>query len=121
MNQTKQRSEENIYLRDTINTEGDAAYVGRLIILPVTYTGIPRHMHKYMQDAMTYEYVCHYGRPDLCITFTCNLKWVEIFQMLLTGQKSSERHDVTARYQFHIIERPAHQQSVPENHCLLQK
>jgi len=30
-------------------------------------------MHEYVQDAMTY--VRAYGRPDLFITFTCNLTW----------------------------------------------
>lgn len=52
-------------------------------------------MHEYAQDAMTY--VRHYGRPDLFITFTCNPKWTEITQLLLPGQTSSDRHDITAR------------------------
>lgn len=95
LNQAKLRSEEYIHLRDAISTEGDAANVGRLTILPATYTGSPRHMHEYAQDAMTY--VRHYGRPDLFITFTCNPKWIEIVQMLLPGQTSSDRHDITAR------------------------
>lgn len=96
-NQTKLRSEEYIHLRDAINLDGDAAAanIGRLTILPATYVGSPRHMHEYAQDAMTY--VRHYGRPDLFITFTCNPKWPEITQLLLPGQTSSDRHDITAR------------------------
>lgn len=58
-------------------------------------TGSPRHMHEYAQDAMTY--VRHYGRPDLFITFTCNPKWTELTEKLMTGQTSVDRHDITAR------------------------
>ncbi|XP_046668407.1 uncharacterized protein LOC124359579 [Homalodisca vitripennis] len=95
LNQAKLRSEEYIHLRDAISTDGDTSNIGRLTILPATYTGSPRHMHEYAQDAMTY--VRHYGRPDLFITFTCNPKWIEIVEMLLPGQTSSDRHDITAR------------------------
>ncbi|KAE9524087.1 hypothetical protein AGLY_015452 [Aphis glycines] len=52
-------------------------------------------MHEYAQDAMTY--VRNYGRLDLFITFTCNPKWPEITNQLLTGQTPSDRHDITAR------------------------
>ncbi|XP_041449946.1 uncharacterized protein LOC121404477 [Drosophila obscura] len=95
LNQAKLRSEEYIHLRDAISTEGDSENVGRLAILPATYIGSPRHLNEYAQDAMTY--VRHYGRPDLFITFTCNPKWIEIIQLLLPGQTSSDRHDITAR------------------------
>ena len=50
--QSKLRSEEYIYLRDVIATEGDATNVGRLTILPATYAASPRHMHEYAQVAM---------------------------------------------------------------------
>ncbi|XP_050340249.1 uncharacterized protein LOC126766536 [Bactrocera neohumeralis] len=95
LNQAKLRSEEYMHLRDAICTEGDSKNIGRLTILPATYTGSPRHLHEYAQDAMTY--VRHYGRPELFITFTCNPKWTEIIQLLLPGQTSSDRHDITAR------------------------
>ncbi len=52
-------------------------------------------MQEYIQDAMTY--VRHYGRPDLFITFTCNPNWEEILSLLLPGQQSIHRHDITAR------------------------
>ena len=52
-------------------------------------------MHEYAQDAMTY--VRAYGRPDLFITFTCNPTWDEITELLLTGQSSSDRPDISAR------------------------
>ena len=94
-NQSKLRSEEYIHLRDAIAAEGDATNVGRLTILLATYVGSPRNMHEYAQDAITY--VRNYGRPDLFITFTCNPKWPEITNLLLTGQTSSDPHDITAR------------------------
>lgn len=77
----------------SITTKRDAANAGRLTILPNACIGSPRNMHEYAQDVMTY--VRHYGRPDLFITFTCNLKWKYIFQMLLSGQTSSDWHDIT--------------------------
>ena len=52
-------------------------------------------MHKKTQDAMTY--VKTYGRPDLFITFTCNLKWTEISEVLLPCQAANHRHDIVAR------------------------
>ena len=40
---------------------------------------------------------CHYGKPDLFITFTCNLKWPEITGSLLPNQTPADRPDVTAQ------------------------
>lgn len=56
--------------------DSNVSDIGQMVILPASYTGSPRHMHEYAQDGMTY--VRKYGRPDLFITFTCNLKWPEI-------------------------------------------
>lgn len=70
-NQLKLRSEEYINLRDAISSEGNG------------------------NDIMTY--VRNYGRPDLFITITCNPKWIDITQLLLPRQTSSDRHDITAR------------------------
>lgn len=94
-NQQKLRSEEYIHLRDAINNDGNINEIGRMTILPATYTGSPRHMHEYAQDAMSY--VRHYGRPDLFITFTCNPQWSEIRELLLANQTTIDRHDITAR------------------------
>ncbi|XP_055948334.1 uncharacterized protein LOC129981502 [Argiope bruennichi] len=56
------------------------------------YIGSPRNMQEYIQDAMTY------GRPDLFITFTCNPNWKEIQTLLLPGQQTIHRHDITALF-----------------------
>lgn len=94
-NQQKLRAEEYIHLRDAIANDGNPADLGQLVILPSSYTGSPRHMHEYTQDALTY--VRKYGCPDLFITFTCNPKWGEITDLLLVGQSPSHRHDILAR------------------------
>lgn len=95
MNQKKLHAEEYIHLRDVIANDGNADNVGQMLILPATYTGSPRHMHEYAQDAITY--VRKYGRPDLFVTFTCNPTWQEISNLLQNGQSSIDRHDLTAR------------------------
>ncbi|RCN48933.1 hypothetical protein ANCCAN_05042 [Ancylostoma caninum] len=95
LNQRKLRVDDYIHLRDAIANDGNSTDVGRLVILPATYTGSPRHMHEYAQDAMLYVRTC--GRPDLFITFTCNPEWTEIKDELFPGQVPSDRHDLIAR------------------------
>ncbi|XP_024874095.1 uncharacterized protein LOC112456045, partial [Temnothorax curvispinosus] len=95
LNQTKLRSEQYIHLRDAIAIDSNPNELGKIVILPSTFTGSPRHMHEYAQDAMTY--VRAYGRPDLFITITCNRTWDEIKELLLPGQSSADRHDIIAR------------------------
>jgi hypothetical protein len=73
----------------------DVEHIGKMFILPATFTGSPRHMHEYAQDTMTY--VRNYGHPDLFITFTCNSAWTEIKEELLVGQSPTDRHDLIAR------------------------
>lgn len=94
-NQTKLKSEEYIHLRDALTVDGNVDNVGQRVILPSSYTGSPRHMQEYSQDAMTY--VRSFGRPDLFITTTCNPHWTEITELLFPGQSSVDRHDITAR------------------------
>ncbi len=97
--QIKLRVENYIHLRDAVMNDGNANNVGQLVILPSTFTGGPRYMYEYTQDAMTY--VRNYGRPDIFITFTCNPKWKEITQALLPGQNAEDRTDLEARV-FHL-------------------
>ncbi|CAE1325026.1 unnamed protein product [Acanthosepion pharaonis] len=92
-------SDSYIHLRDSLRNEVNPRDLGKLCILPSTYTGGPRYMHERTQHAMTY--VRPYERPDLFITFTCNPKWVDIMRELLPGQYYTHRHDITARV-FHL-------------------
>lgn len=41
--------------------------MGKIVVLPSSFTGGPRYMHERTQDAMTY--LRHHGRPDLLITY----------------------------------------------------
>ena len=71
------------------DTSGET--VGRLIVLPATFTGSPRSMHQNDQDAMAI--IRKYGKPDLFITMTCNTNWPEIKNALKDGQTCrSARH-----------------------------
>ena len=91
----KLRADDYIHLRDAVAGDGNANNLGQLVILPSSFTGSPRHMHEYTQDAMTY--VRNYERPDLFVTFTCNPKWQEIQAELMDGQTHYDRHDFSAR------------------------
>ncbi|PIA32902.1 hypothetical protein AQUCO_04300087v1 [Aquilegia coerulea] len=85
-------------LRDVV-IRGDTAanVVGKRLVLPPTYTGVPRYMVQRFQDAMV---ICRWdGSPDLFITVTCNPKWSEITEALslIPGQKSEDRPDIVSR------------------------
>ncbi|XP_075469185.1 uncharacterized protein LOC142502199 [Ascaphus truei] len=95
LHQKKLRVDQYIHLRDAVGNDGNVDNIGKMFILPATFTGSPRHMHEYAQDAMAY--VRAYGRPDFFITFTCNPAWPEIKQELQDGQAHSDRHDLIAR------------------------
>ncbi|XP_022722231.1 uncharacterized protein LOC111279552 [Durio zibethinus] len=72
------------------------ASLGRRFILPSSFTGSPRYMVQYYQDAMA---ICRWtGTPDIFLTFTCNPKWKEIkkFLDLIPGRKLEDRPDIAA-------------------------
>jgi len=93
-NQQKLRSKQYIHLKDAISIDANPHDLGKMVILPSSVTGSPRHMHEYTQDALTY--VRKYGRPDLFITFTFNPAWPEIEYHLHHGQSSADRHNLIA-------------------------
>ncbi|XP_040368295.1 uncharacterized protein LOC112192958 isoform X3 [Rosa chinensis] len=71
--------------------------LGQKIILPSSHTGSPRDMINNYQDAMA---ICRqYGNPDLFITFTCNVKWIEIQRYFKNDPKSKieDRPDIISR------------------------
>eukprot|EP00794_Sanderia_malayensis_P011640 gene11640-biopygen9314 len=73
--------------------------VGRVIILPSTFTGSQRNMQQNYQDAMTI--VRKHGKPDLFLTFTANPNWQDILDNLLPNQKPQDRPDIVTRV-FHL-------------------
>lgn len=86
LNQKKLRVDDYIHLKDATVNDGNAENHGKLVILPSTYTGGPRNMHGYVQDAITY--VRHGGKPSLFITYTFNPKCKEMDENLINGQSN---------------------------------
>jgi len=75
--------------------QDNLADIGRMVVLPATFLGGPRHMHQLYQDAMAL--VRKQGKPDLFITMTSNPKWPEVTAELLPGQSASDRPDIVER------------------------
>ncbi|GBN38461.1 hypothetical protein AVEN_85683-1 [Araneus ventricosus] len=69
--------------------------MGKLIILPSTFQGSPRHMQHNYQDAMAI--LRKYGSPDLFVTFTCKPTWSEILNALESQQRPGNRSDIIVR------------------------
>ena len=82
-NQKQIRAELYNGLQDALHLGDNTTNVGRRIILPSSFTGGPRQMHKLYQDGMAIVRV--FGKPNLFITITCNPNWPEIKDNLLPG------------------------------------
>ncbi len=95
INQKILRRDSFIHLQDAINADADPERLGKLCILPASFTGGPRYMIKKMHDALTF--VQKFGKPDFFITFTCNPQWPEIYSELFDGQHYSVRDDIVVR------------------------
>ena len=94
-NQKQIRAELYNGLQDALISGDSATNVGQRIILPSSFTGGPRQMHKLYQDGMAIVRV--FGKPDLFITITCNPKWPEIQNALLSGQTAQDRPELISR------------------------
>jgi len=99
-NQSKLRVELYINLCDAIQRHDaqnstDPLVVGRPVILPSSFAGSPRDMHRRFQDQMAI--VRRLGKPDLFVTFTCNPSSPEITKALLPGQQAKDRPDIVSR------------------------
>jgi hypothetical protein len=68
---------------------------GRMVVLPATFTGSPRHMNQLYQDSMAL--VRKFGKPDLFITMMCNPNWPEILHELRLGEETNDRPDLTSK------------------------
>lgn len=54
------RSEEYVHLKDAMTrTDSHLSQLGKMVVLPSSFTGGPHYMHERIQDAMTY--VRHFG------------------------------------------------------------
>ena len=83
------------YIYENVNDKNDFSCFGKRIILPSTFPGGPRHMHKLYQNAMAI--IRKNGKPDLFITFTCNSNWPEIRENIRKGENPLDRPDICAR------------------------
>ncbi|KAK7354399.1 hypothetical protein VNO80_19860 [Phaseolus coccineus] len=96
-NQKLVRSEILNGLQEAINRgETDPSCVGRRIVLPSSFTGGMRYMFNNCQDDMA---ICkRFSYPDLFITITCNVNWLEIRDVLgPKGFSPSDRPDIVCR------------------------
>ncbi len=73
----------------------DLDQLGRLIVLPSSFTGSPRHMQQLFQDSMAIAR--YFKRVDLFLTMTANANWPEVTRELLPGQTAADRPDLVAR------------------------
>ncbi|KAJ8933521.1 hypothetical protein NQ314_013961 [Rhamnusium bicolor] len=91
-NQERLRADQYVgladYLNRRINDDDEAATLGRMIILPTTYIGSPRHQQQLFQDAMAV--VARHGSPSLFITMTTNPKWREITENIPRGDQTND-------------------------------
>lgn len=92
------RAENYIHLKDSLLTDIPINSIGKLIVLPSSFTRSPRYMHQYTQDAITY--VKHGGKPTLFIAFTLNPKDEELLSFIDDGTPNYYRQDLIARVYF---------------------
>lgn len=73
-----------------------ASSIGSHVVLPASFTGGRRYMFNNCQDAMA---ICkRFGYPDLFLTVTCYLKWIEIQRHLLKSKNTTNfRPDINCR------------------------
>lgn len=82
-------------MKDSLHTDVPTNTIGKLVVLPSSFTGSPRYMHQYTQDAMTY--VRHGGKPTLFITYTLNPKDEELLKSMPNDTPTYYRQDLIAR------------------------
>ena len=95
LNQAKLRVELYGDLMDIDVDELHPDQIGKIFILPSSFSGGPRHMFEIFQDSMA---ITRYNQhPDIFLTMTANPKWPEITSALLPHQKPTDRPDLVAR------------------------
>ena len=75
----------------------EAVVVGKRVFLPASFIGGPRFMYSHYLDALS---ICRiYGNPQYFITFTCNVKLLEITRYMDAHHQTDphSRADIIAR------------------------
>nr|GEY02682.1 DNA helicase [Tanacetum cinerariifolium] len=77
--------------------ERDGFEVGERIILPMSFTRGPRYMYAHYLDALAIFQKL--GNPQFFITFTCNVKWLEIRRYMADYPEltATDRRDIVCR------------------------
>jgi hypothetical protein len=96
LNQTTLCGDQYKRMIDAMQQDGaNSTNFGRMVVLPASFAGSPRHMNQLYQDSMAL--VRKFGKPDLFITMTCNPNWPEILHELRRGEETNDRPDLTSR------------------------
>ncbi|XP_034945108.1 uncharacterized protein, partial [Chelonus insularis] len=100
-NQKQLRAESYQGLIDHLNkcrnseNNDNTTNIGKMIILPSSFSGSPRNMLQHYQDSMAI--VRKFGKPDIFVTMTCNPNWLEIKENLFSKQTAADRPDIVTR------------------------
>jgi hypothetical protein len=95
-NQTTLHANQYKGMVDAMQQDGaNITNFGRMVVLPATFAGSPRHMNQLYQDSMAL--VRNFGKPNLFITMTCNPNWPEILHEMRPGEEANDRPDLTSR------------------------
>ncbi|KAJ8912946.1 hypothetical protein NQ315_000001, partial [Exocentrus adspersus] len=89
----RQNNDDN---EDDIDEEDEeAATLGRMVILPSTFVGSPRHQQQLYQDAMAV--VARFGIPSIFLTMTTNTHWPEIVDNIPRGHSAADHPSLIDR------------------------
>ena len=83
------------HLEKKIAENKNVEKIGKMIILPSSFTESPRVLHKNFIDAMVL--VQKFGKRDLFITMTCNALWEEIVNNIGVNEKAIDRLDIVVK------------------------
>ena len=72
--------------------DNDRVRMGKMVILPSSFSGSPRSIKQNFLDSMTI--VQRLGKPDYFITMTCNPNWKEIKENLFNNNLVINRPDI---------------------------
>jgi len=96
LNQTTLRANQYKGMVDAMQQDGvNSTNFGRMVVLPTTFAGNPRHMNQLYQDSMAL--IKKFGKPDLFIPMTCNPNWPKILHELRPGEEANDRPDLTSK------------------------
>ena len=80
---------------DYVHNKAANFVIGKMVILPSSFTGSPRVIQQNCLDSMT---ICqNFGKPDLFLTMTCNPHSNEIVENISGNENAIDRPDIITR------------------------